>query len=155
MVPPEIWKSEVCAGLDPKLVARVLADRNMLERAPDGLLKVHRIGGRSVRCYTITARIFAGLDATEGVTHVTCVTSGVSEGSVTGKKYNNINAVTPVTPVTPLKRMGDVSQDDPVEQPVDDLDIPGFLDRRPQTEFRPGTLCTEDDIAFMESGEFK
>jgi hypothetical protein len=40
-------------------------------------------------------------------------------------------------------------------QPSDDLEIQGFLDRCPQTEFRPGTLCTEDDIAFIESGGLK
>jgi len=31
-VPPQIWKAEICAGLDPQLVARVLADRGMLRR---------------------------------------------------------------------------------------------------------------------------
>ena len=93
MVPPEVWKSEICVGLDPKLVAKVLADRDMLERAPDGLLKVHRIGGRSVRCYTITARIFARQDTTEGVTHVACVTSGVFEGSIHDERQKSLNRI--------------------------------------------------------------
>jgi hypothetical protein len=38
-------------------------------------------------------------------------------------------------------------------KPADDLTIPDFLDRR--AEFKPGTLLTEDDEAFLESGGFK
>ena len=29
-IPPEIWKSEICQGLDPKFVARTLAERGMI-----------------------------------------------------------------------------------------------------------------------------
>jgi hypothetical protein len=118
---------------------------------------VHRISDHSKRCYTINTRILAGVDAREGVTHVTSVISGFFEDAVTGKKSKDIKAVTPVTPVTPQKRIEGVSKDGTVEQPSDDLDIPTFLDRRhlADAEFRPGTLCTEDDMAFIESDGFK
>ena len=33
LILPEVWKSDVCAGLDAKYVARVLADRGMLAKA--------------------------------------------------------------------------------------------------------------------------
>ena len=36
LIPPETWKSEVTVGLNPTLVARVLADREMLKRAGNG-----------------------------------------------------------------------------------------------------------------------
>jgi hypothetical protein len=45
---------------------------------------------------------------------------------------------------------------------TDDLTIPAFLDRRaelvgskPEPEFRPGALLTDDDEAFLDSGGFK
>ena len=53
MVPPEVWKSEVCSGLDPKLVAQVLAERDMLLRVEDGYQKVHKISGLRFRCAVI------------------------------------------------------------------------------------------------------
>ena len=58
MIPPETWKSEVCAGLDPKLVARTLSERNMLRRANDGYQCVVKIKGTAKRVYVVTARIF-------------------------------------------------------------------------------------------------
>ena len=30
MIPSETWKAEICHGLDPKLVAKVLAERGLL-----------------------------------------------------------------------------------------------------------------------------
>ena len=60
LVPAETWKAEICSGLDAGLVARVLADRGMLERGNDGLQRVHKIEGRSQRAYTITAEIMGG-----------------------------------------------------------------------------------------------
>jgi putative DNA primase/helicase len=62
LILPEVWKSDVCAGLDAKFVARVLADSGMIERAPDGFQPVHRIAGTSKRVYVVTPRIFAGGD---------------------------------------------------------------------------------------------
>jgi hypothetical protein len=57
------WKSDVCAGLDAKYVARVLADRGMLAKAGDGNLKVEKIAGTPKRVYVVTPRIFDGSDA--------------------------------------------------------------------------------------------
>ena len=58
-VPPETWKAEVCAGLDPTFVARALATRGMLRRQgqeePDVRRRSH--GGRKTRCYVLTADI--------------------------------------------------------------------------------------------------
>jgi len=58
LIPPEIWKVEVCAGLDAKLVARALASRGMLEKGGDGNSKVEKIDGVSHRVYVVTPRIF-------------------------------------------------------------------------------------------------
>ena len=63
LIPPEVWKAEVCAGLDAKFVARVLASRGMLEKGGDGNLKVERIEGVSRRVYVVTPRIFDGASA--------------------------------------------------------------------------------------------
>lgn len=60
LIPPETWKSEVCQGLDPNLVARTLAERRMLKRANDGFQSVVKIEGTSKRVYIIAARIFEG-----------------------------------------------------------------------------------------------
>ena len=59
-VPPEIWKAEVCNGLDPTFVARTLASNGMLRRQGDGrnLTCVVSIpGGQKARCYVLTANI--------------------------------------------------------------------------------------------------
>jgi uncharacterized protein (DUF927 family) len=62
LFPPEVWKQDVCAGLDAQFVACVLTDprRGMLERGGDGYAKVERIAGRSQRVYAVTPRIFEG-----------------------------------------------------------------------------------------------
>jgi putative DNA primase/helicase len=54
MIPPEVWKMEICNGLDATLVARTLAERGMLLRAGDGFQPVRKIDGASKR----TANIF-------------------------------------------------------------------------------------------------
>jgi uncharacterized protein (DUF927 family) len=133
MVLPEVWKSEVCTGLDAKMVAKVLADRGMLTRAPDGYQRVHKIGGHSVRCYTVTANIF---NHETGVTGVTSVTTGFFEGVDAQQKSNDINTVTSVTPVTYQNNIEDVhktSEPDPdgwsFNTEDDGLDIPDFLRR--------------------------
>jgi uncharacterized protein (DUF927 family) len=107
MVLPEVWKSEVCPGLDPKMVARVLHKRGILERgSEDELQKVHKIGGASRRAYTINASILAGLDtnstsiAKTPVTSVTPVTKEFLEDTATGEKSNKPRPVTGVTGVT-------------------------------------------------------
>jgi uncharacterized protein (DUF927 family) len=60
MIPPEVWKVEVCGGLDSKFTAKVLAERGMLEKGADGSMKVEKIEGASKRVYVITPRIFDG-----------------------------------------------------------------------------------------------
>jgi putative DNA primase/helicase len=59
-IPSEIWKSEICSGLDPKLVARALGERGMLERVGDGWQPVRKVAGANKRVYVVTANIFDG-----------------------------------------------------------------------------------------------
>ena len=60
MIPPEVWKSEICAGLDSTMVARTLSERGMLRRAGDGFQPVRKIDGANKRVYAVTAKIFDG-----------------------------------------------------------------------------------------------
>ena len=60
MVPPEVWKSEICKGLDATMVARTLAERGMLRLASDGFQPVRKIDGANKRVYVLTAKIFDG-----------------------------------------------------------------------------------------------
>jgi putative DNA primase/helicase len=60
LIPPETWKGEVCAGLDPKFVATMLARRGMLAKGSDGNMRVERIAGTTKRVYVITPAIFDG-----------------------------------------------------------------------------------------------
>jgi hypothetical protein len=61
---PESWKAEICAGLDPQSVARVLAERGMLRRQGGNVLQctVNVGGGHRVRAYVLTAAILDGGD---------------------------------------------------------------------------------------------
>jgi putative DNA primase/helicase len=59
-VAPQVWKSEICAGLDPKLVAKTLAERGFLRRAQDGYQPVVKIAGQSRRVYVLLAELIAG-----------------------------------------------------------------------------------------------
>jgi uncharacterized protein (DUF927 family) len=45
LIPSETWRNEICAGLDPKFVARTLGDAGILRRASDGFQQVRRIRG--------------------------------------------------------------------------------------------------------------
>ncbi|MGD0186966.1 MAG: DUF927 domain-containing protein [Roseiarcus sp.] len=57
-VPPEIWKAEVCAGLDHTYVARTLDKHGMLRRQDaKNLTCVIKLGGRPTRAYVLTAAI--------------------------------------------------------------------------------------------------
>jgi putative DNA primase/helicase len=57
-VSPEVWRTEVCAGLDPVLTAKILAGKGMLKRRGDGELRNSiKIGGRVYRAYNLTASI--------------------------------------------------------------------------------------------------
>jgi putative DNA primase/helicase len=57
LIPSETWKVEVATGHDPKLVARILAERGMLKRAKDGFQRVEKIQGRPQRVYVLTEGI--------------------------------------------------------------------------------------------------
>jgi putative DNA primase/helicase len=59
-VPPEVWKSEICSGLDATMVAKTLADRGLLRRAKDGFQPVVKIAGKSTRVYVLAASIIEG-----------------------------------------------------------------------------------------------
>jgi uncharacterized protein (DUF927 family) len=61
LIPPETWK-EVALGHDAQFVARVLADRGMLACGNDGLARVTKILGKSMRVYVVKASILAGAD---------------------------------------------------------------------------------------------
>jgi uncharacterized protein (DUF927 family) len=63
LIPPEVWRNEVCAGLNAREVAKTLAGLHMLE--PDGEGKFSRsetIGGRKQRVYVLRPAIFEGWD---------------------------------------------------------------------------------------------
>jgi hypothetical protein len=45
----EVWKAEVCDGLDPKFVAKIFGERKMLERAADGRQIVKQIERAKMR----------------------------------------------------------------------------------------------------------
>ena len=61
----ESWKAEICAGLDPGFVARVLADRGILRKDADGkFTRSERLPGieGKTRCYVISSNIFGAGD---------------------------------------------------------------------------------------------
>ena len=60
LIPPEVWKQDVCAGLNATFVAGVLAARGALLKASDGNTKVERIAGTAKRVYVLTPAIFDG-----------------------------------------------------------------------------------------------
>ncbi|MCJ2069751.1 DUF927 domain-containing protein, partial [Methylobacterium sp. J-030] len=62
LVLPEMWKSEVCTGLDPVTTAKILAERGMLKRDPNSRLQrsERTPGGATLRVYVITASVFDG-----------------------------------------------------------------------------------------------
>jgi putative DNA primase/helicase len=60
LIPSETWRGEICAGLDPKLVARTLCQAGVLRRASDGFQQVRTIAGTSKRVFVVGAAIFDG-----------------------------------------------------------------------------------------------
>ena len=64
-VPPEIWKAEICNGLDPTFVARTLAARGMLRRQDEKHIQcVVALGDKQrIRAYVLTASILDCGDA--------------------------------------------------------------------------------------------
>jgi putative DNA primase/helicase len=63
---PEVWRAEICAGHDAKLVAGVLANLGMLRTQQTKLQSTVRVGGSTLRAYVVTAAILAGADGNEG-----------------------------------------------------------------------------------------
>jgi putative DNA primase/helicase len=59
LIPPEVWKTEVTAGFDPRMVARVLEERGMLERARDGFQQVVKIQSSPSRVYVLKSTIIS------------------------------------------------------------------------------------------------
>jgi hypothetical protein len=61
-VPPESWRAECCAGLDPQFVARVLAEHRMLRRQGGNTLQctVNLGGDHRARAYVLTSAILDG-----------------------------------------------------------------------------------------------
>jgi hypothetical protein len=117
----------------------------MLVRVEDGLQKVHKIGGRSVRCYTITTRILSGLDVENGATDVTGVTKGFFEGATTSQTLSDFKRVSSVTQVTAQAADEDGARDGDVDGQDDNPEIQKFLDHCPQAGkgFRPRKSCTQ------------
>jgi len=60
LIPSETWRTEICSGLDPKLVARTLCDVGILKRSSDGFQQVRKIAGTATRVFVIGAMIFDG-----------------------------------------------------------------------------------------------
>jgi putative DNA primase/helicase len=121
LILPEVWRTEVCAGMDPTTVARVLADRDMLDRGgPDELQKLHRIHDKRLRFYTVKSNILSCEDEKTPVTPVTPVTTNEANDlgdddfePVTGEKPNENGHVTGVTGVTGEKHQSPQYVDEP------------------------------------------
>jgi putative DNA primase/helicase len=58
VIPPGVWRTEVCSKLDPQLVAKTLNDRNMLPRSKRSFQVVRKVHGGDRRVYVVTAKIF-------------------------------------------------------------------------------------------------
>jgi len=57
---PEVWKNEVCRGLDPIFVARILAERGFLKKDSQGKFQIQQrlpTSNNSARCYKVTSDI--------------------------------------------------------------------------------------------------
>jgi hypothetical protein len=63
LIPSEVWKRDVCSGLDPKFVAGVLVERGALAKGSDGNMRVERIAGTTKRVCVVMPGIFDGGEA--------------------------------------------------------------------------------------------
>jgi putative DNA primase/helicase len=59
LIPPEIWKNEICRGHNATHVARYLAEKGMLEKSNDGYQQVHKIESGAKRVYVLNSKMFA------------------------------------------------------------------------------------------------
>jgi putative DNA primase/helicase len=63
LIPPEVWRNEVCAGLNAREVAKTLAGLRMLEPDSEGKFsRSETVGGRKQRFYVLKPAIFEGWD---------------------------------------------------------------------------------------------
>jgi putative DNA primase/helicase len=63
LIPPEVWRNEVCAGLNAREVAKTLAGLRILEPDSEGKFsRSETIGGRKQRFYVLKPAIFEGWD---------------------------------------------------------------------------------------------
>ena len=58
---PSVWKWEVCVGIDPVKVARMINDAGHLARGTDALQAVRKVANAPHRAYCIKPSIFAGV----------------------------------------------------------------------------------------------
>lgn len=61
---PQVWKTEVCKGIDAGAIARALESRGLLKPGNDGkLVSTHKPAGqKSLRLYHLTASIIESAD---------------------------------------------------------------------------------------------
>jgi uncharacterized protein (DUF927 family) len=58
---PQVWRHELCAGMDAQFVARTLAEAGMLRMQDAGKFQITvRVGGTTLRAYVVTAAILEG-----------------------------------------------------------------------------------------------
>jgi putative DNA primase/helicase len=63
LIPPEVWRNEICAGLNPRETAKTLADLHMLETDGEGKFsRSETVNGKKQRLYVLTPAIFEGWD---------------------------------------------------------------------------------------------
>jgi putative DNA primase/helicase len=86
LISPEAWKREVCAGLDHKHVARVLADIGALRRDPEDRFSCsERVRGKQMRVYVVTNKLLTLDIEKQRVSGV----SRVQRGSKSNKRLKN------------------------------------------------------------------
>jgi uncharacterized protein (DUF927 family) len=63
LVPPEVWRNEICAGLNPRETAKTLATLHVLETDSEGKFsRSETVNGKKQRFYVLTPAIFEGWD---------------------------------------------------------------------------------------------
>jgi uncharacterized protein (DUF927 family) len=63
LIPPEVWRNEICAGLNPRETAKTLAGLHMLEADSEGKFsRSETVNGKKQRFYVLTPAIFEGWD---------------------------------------------------------------------------------------------
>ena len=66
LIPPEVWRNEVCAELNPREAAKTLAGLHLLEPDREGKFsRSETVGGKKQRFYVLTSAIFEGWDEGE------------------------------------------------------------------------------------------